>query len=77
MIRVFNNRQPIINNIKNLEFQQRQRVRGGGSIGKLVSMQDNTHCCFGLIRESKASSLQNIKKYKHISVNALYKNKQR
>ena len=46
-----------------------------GEIGFQTSY--SIHCCFGLIRESKTSSLQDIKKYKHNSVDALYKNNQR
>ena len=52
-------------------------MRGGEGLHGEIGFQTrySIHCCFGLIRESKASSLQNIKKYKR--VNALSKNKQR
>ena len=51
---------------------------GGRLLGKIgFQTKYSIHCCYGLIRESKASSLQTIKEYKHISVKALYKNKQR
>ena len=51
---------------------------GGGLHGEIgLQTSYRIHFCFGLIRESKTSSLQNIKKYKHNSVDALYKNNQR
>ena len=54
-------------------------VGGGGGLHGEIGFQTSysIHCCFGLIRKSKTSSLQDIKKYKHNSVDALYKNNQR